>query len=119
MTALLLTLRFVLEVALIVAFAIAGWNLVELTGGQVVLAIALPVMAAFIWGLLLSPKAKLTAPLRLRLVIEVGLFVTASVLLWSAGLVGFAIALMVGEVVVLGGLLLVGTPPGATPDHAG
>jgi hypothetical protein len=119
MTALLLTLRFLLELTLLVAFGIGGWHLVDATGWQVVLAVALPVLAASVWGLLLSPKAKWTTPLGLRIVIELALFAMASALLWSAGPVGFAVALLVAEVVVLSSLIATGTPPGAAPDNAG
>jgi hypothetical protein len=116
-TAALLTLRFLLELALLAAFAVGGWNLSEETWLQVLLAVALPVLAAFVWGLLLSPKAKVASALPIRVAIELALFVAASALLWSAGLSIVAVVLLLTELTVVLTLIATGTPPGSDVGH--
>jgi hypothetical protein len=111
-TAVLLTVRFVLELALLVALAIGGWNLSDAAVAQVLLAAALPVVAAFVWGLVLSPKAKVVPALPARVTIELALFVAASALLWAAGWFGLAVALLLFEVFVVLALIASGHPPG-------
>ena len=112
MTAVLLAARFVLEVALLAGLAIGGWALPEAEWAKVLLAVALPVAAAALWGLLLSPKARLITPLPLRLVIEVLLFGSAALALWVADRTAFAVVLLTLEAVVLISLLASGHPPG-------
>jgi hypothetical protein len=109
----LLTLRFLLELALLAAFAVGGWDVSEETWLQVLLAVALPVLAAFVWGLFLSPKAKVTSALPIRVAIELALFVAASALLWSAGLSIVAVVLLLTELTVVLTLIATGTPPGS------
>lgn len=105
--AVLLALRFALELSLLAAFAVGGWRLgAGFTAWA--LAIALPLGCALVWGLLLSPKARLSLPLVPRLVVELTLFASAAALLWVADLPTFAVALVVGEVVVLALLLALG-----------
>lgn len=119
MTAALLTLRFLLELALLTALAIGGWSLTSTTWEQVLLAVTLPLTAAFVWGLLLSPKAKVAFPLPIRVAIELVLFVVASALLWAAGLTVFAAVLLVSELIVVLALIGTGTPPGSDVDMHG
>ena len=113
MTAVLLTLRFLLELSLLAAFAVGGWNLTDRTWTQLLLAALLPVVAASVWGLLLSPKAKFVFPLPIRVAIEISLFVAASALLWAAGSAIAATALLMTELVVVFALIATGTPPGS------
>ncbi|MFL6287318.1 MAG: DUF2568 domain-containing protein, partial [Actinomycetes bacterium] len=101
MTAVLLTLRFLLELSLLAAFAIGGWSLTDTMWTQLLLAALLPLMAAFVWGLLLSPKAKFVISLPVRVAIELCLFGAASALLWTAGPAKAGTALLVTELVVL------------------
>jgi hypothetical protein len=112
-TAVLLTLRFLLELSLLVAFAVGGWSLTDTMWTQLLLAVLLPVIAAFVWGMLLSPRAKFVFPLSVRVAIELFLFVAASALLWTAGSALAAAALLVTELVVLIALISIGTPPGS------
>ena len=94
----------------------------DTTWSQLLLAAVLPLAAAFVWGLLLSPRAKYVFPLPVRVVIELVLFVAASALLWTAESPVSAVALLVAELVVLIALLSIGTPPGsdvAFPDPNG
>ncbi|MFL6070384.1 MAG: DUF2568 domain-containing protein [Actinomycetes bacterium] len=123
MTAVLLTLRFLLELALLAAFAVGGWSLTDTMWTQLLLAALLPLIAAFVWGLLLSPKAKFVFPLPIRVAIELLLFVAASALLWSAGSAIAAAALLVTELVVVLSLVAARTAPGTDvwlfPDPRG
>lgn len=102
---------------MLAAFAVVGWRLPEATWVQVTLAVTLPVVAAGVWGLLVSPKARVRAPLPVRLVVEITLFGTASVLLWVTGSPVAAIALAAAEAIVLVGLLATGNPPGSTTER--
>lgn len=118
-TAVLLAPRFVLEIALLTALAVAGWRLPDPRWAQVALAATLPVAAAVLWGSVVSPKARAGAPLPVRLAVEIALFATASALLWATGSETAALALAAAEAVVLGGLLATGNPPGPPSPRAG
>jgi hypothetical protein len=117
-TAVLLAPRFVLEIALLTALAVAGWRLPEPTWAQVALAVVLPVAAAALWGYVVSPKARAGAPLAVRLAVEIALFATASALLWATGSETAALVLAAAEALVLGGLLVAGNPPGPPSSRA-
>ena len=108
----LLAARFALELAMVAAFARVGWQAGGAMPVSLVLALLLPLAAATVWGLLLSPKARLTVPLPARLVLELALFAAAAGGLWWAGAPGWALALGLGELVVLGALVATGHPPG-------
>jgi len=112
----LLALRFLLELALLAAWAVVGWQLPDATWQQVVLAIALPTASATVWGLLLSPRAQFVMPLAVRLTLELLLFAGASASLWLLDFQVAALVLLGGEVVVLGCLLLARQPPGANAE---
>ena len=112
MVGVLLTLRFLLELALLAAWAVVGWQLPDATWQQVLVAIALPTASATVWGLLLSPKARFVMPLAGRLALELLLFAAASTALWVLDFHVAAFVLIGGEVVVLGCLLALRQPPG-------
>lgn len=80
-----LTMRFLLELALLTGAAVAAWRLI---GGWVgvVTAIAAVIALAVVWGLLLSPKAHFTVGAVWQLVIEAVLFFGVAAALWAAGL---------------------------------
>jgi hypothetical protein len=114
----LLTLRFLLELALLAAWAVVGWHLPDATWQQVVVAAALPIASATLWGVFLSPKAKVHRPLGVRLVMELALFAAASGALWLLDFHIAALVLMGGEVGVLGCLLALHHPPGPDADRS-
>ena len=115
----LLTARFALELALLAGLAVGGWHLAEDTWGKALLAVALPLAAATLWGLFVAPKARLVVPLPARLVVEVMLFGSAAVVLWLTGFTELAVSLVALEAVVLVALLATGHPPGPqTPRGA-
>ena len=79
----LLVVRFAAELALLVALAWAGWYVVDPVVVSVLLAIALPAVAALVWGRWVAPKA--TRPLAdpARLGVEAVLFLGAFFLVTS------------------------------------
>ncbi|MDX3188438.1 YrdB family protein [Streptomyces sp. MN03-5084-2B] len=93
-----LTVRFLTELALLGGLALAGTQL----GGGVALAVVdavlLPVAAAALWGLFIAPRARRRLPEPARFLLEFALFGVAGVVL---GLVGW---LVVGLVVALAGI---------------
>jgi hypothetical protein len=91
MTALLLALRFLLELAALAA--LAWWG----AGVHVALAVAAPVAFAVLWGLFVAPKARIVLPLAARRAVELALWSAASAALalaWTplAGAVFGAVA---------------------------
>lgn len=112
MVAVLLGLRFALELALIVAFAVVG---ARLGGGGIqgwLLATGLIIVAVGIWGTLLSPKRRLDLPLPVRVLLELALFAGAAWGLIGSGYAVWGWALIAIEVVVLAALWSRGLPPG-------
>ena len=82
-------LRFALEMAALVALGYAGWNLVDDPLVSIVLVVALPLVAAAVWGTFRvdgDPKlAPVPVPGVIRLCIEVDFFTAAIVLLAVVG----------------------------------
>jgi hypothetical protein len=97
----LIALRFLLELALMTAFVVAPVRLIDGALGWVVGLVLLLAVTA-VWGILLSPRRRVRLPLGARVVVELALFLTASVLLVASGLVVLGIALLVVELVDLG-----------------
>lgn len=107
----LLTVRFLVEVALFVgALAV----LVAAVGGGVgiVLGIVVVVALALLWGLLLSPRRRFDLPLGARVLVEALLMGAVAAGLAVTGHPGFAVALLVAEVVSVALLWWRGMPPG-------
>ncbi len=71
-------------------------------------------VVAVVWGLLLSPRRRVDAPLAVRVAVELVLITGAAAGLFLAGLHGWAVALIAGELITLVSLSLLG-PPGAQP----
>ncbi len=97
----LITVRFLLELALMAAVVVAP---VRLLGGALGWLVGLLLLGAVtaVWGILLSPRRRVRLPLVARVTVELALFVTASGLLAASGLVGLGAALLVLELVDLG-----------------
>jgi hypothetical protein len=94
-------LFFAVELAALVAFGVWGWHL----GSGVwrfVLAAALPVAFAVVWGFLAAPTSatRLTDPA--LLVFQLVAFLLAAVAVWATGRVGLGVTLGVVAVVVVG-----------------
>lgn len=79
-----LALRFGLELTMLGIYGVWGWR----TGSgplAVALALGLPLLAAILWGALVSPKAALAVPGIVRLAVEAVLFVGAIWMLRDLG----------------------------------
>ena len=113
MTAVLLALRFVLEICLLAALVLIGWGAVDnhLVGALVGLVLAL--IVATVWGMLLSPRRRIDLPLSVRVVVELVLFGAAAVGLAALGHQAWGLALFVAEVIIVAALALRGLPPGS------
>jgi hypothetical protein len=110
--AVLLGLRFALELALIAALAVVG---VHVGGGTVqgwLLAAGLTVVVIGVWGILLSPKRRVDLPLGVRVLLELALFAGAAWGLIEVGYAAWGWALIAAEVVVVAALWSKGLPPG-------
>jgi hypothetical protein len=77
--------RFAAELGMLAALGYGGWHLVEPVALSVVLALALPLAAATVWGRWIAPRAghRLADPAKLA--VEVILFATTAGLLALAG----------------------------------
>lgn len=107
----LLTLRFVVELVLFVSPIVIGVRTLGSPLGLLVGVAAAAVVVA-VWGVLLSPRRRVDLPLPARVVIELALVAAAAVGLAATGLVGFAVAFVVVELVVVAWLWTLGLPPG-------
>jgi Protein of unknown function (DUF2568) len=89
-----LVLRFLLELCAL--GALGYWGFV--TGGsalaKVGLGLGIPLVAAVAWGTFVAPKALVKVPGAVRLLVEVGVFVSATAALYVAGSTSLATALM-------------------------
>jgi hypothetical protein len=88
-------LRFMLEIAGLVAMGIWGWNAFE-APLNVLAAVGVPLAAAAVWGTFRVPddpgKAPVAVPGPVRLAIELCFFTLAVVLLYAAGQENAALA---------------------------
>jgi len=88
-----LALRFLLELALLVAFAYWGFTSEATPILRIVLAVGLPALAAVVWGTFLAPASKRRLSMPLRLVAELIIFGAAVAALTSRGQATWAWAL--------------------------
>jgi hypothetical protein len=95
MRAVNLLLRFVLELGALAALAYAGWQTPASFWVRLLVAIALPLAAAVVWGQWVAPKARRPIPDPLRLVPEWAVFGGAAVALAVTGHPVLAAALAV------------------------
>lgn len=106
-----LVIRFVLELILLASLGIWGYHLVDGTVSRIVLSAGLPLIAAVVWGLFISPKARIALPIAAVVIIEFALVGTA-----AYGLIrsGYLVAAVVYAVFHIGNrllLLLIGGTP--------
>jgi len=94
-----LALRFGLELCMLAAYGWWGYHSGIGTFKGVSLAILLPLAVAIIWGLFLSPKAKVKLQISVRVAMELILFGVAAWLLYNAGMVAAGSALFITFVV--------------------
>jgi hypothetical protein len=90
-----LALRFVLELCMLAALAYWGFSTKDSTLVHVLLGVGVPLLAAIIWGIFLSPRAFVQLPEPLKLALEILVFAVATVALYSTGRIAEALALAV------------------------
>ena len=81
----LLAVRFLAELGMLAALAWGGWHLTDSTVLSLLLALALPAVAATVWGLWVAPKARRRLADPARLAVEVTLFAAAFLALQAGG----------------------------------
>ena len=97
---------FLVEVAVFVLLAIAGWRASTSLVVSVVLAVGLPLVAAVLWGLFAAPRALVeSGPLRLATqVLVLGAGVVAGFrVLPTAWALGFGLVVLVNSVLMYAG----------------
>ena len=94
-----LAVKFLLELVALVAFGLWGASIAGPAG-----AIALPLIAALLWGTFAAPKARRRLPLRLRAPFELTVFALGALALWGA--VSVVLAAAVAAVAAVNALLL-------------
>jgi hypothetical protein len=89
-----LAVKFLLELAALAAFGLWG---ASIASGllALLLATALPVAVAVLWGTFAAPRARRRLPLRLRAPFELAVFALAALALWQAGSLAWAAAFAV------------------------
>jgi hypothetical protein len=80
-----LAVAFLLEVVALIAFAFWGWTMGTNDLTRLLLMVALPVVAALLWGAFLSPKPDFQLPLALVMFAQLAFFVLAVLALWASG----------------------------------
>mgnify|MGYP001822647423 CR=1 FL=1 len=98
-----LALKFLLEVAALVAFAYWGTVTGEMPV-SLLLAIATPLAVAVAWARFAAPRSKRRLPLQPRIRFELTVFTAAVLALLSAGVPGLAVAM--SALVILNAVLL-------------
>jgi hypothetical protein len=96
-----LGVRFVLELALLGVLGWWGWSVTD-GWWRVVSALLLPALAGVVWGMVVAPRARLTVPSIVRVVVEVVLFVAAGAALAWLTHPALGAALVVADLVVIG-----------------
>ena len=85
MRAVNLGLRFLLELCALAALAYGGWHVTGPLWLRIVTAVALPLVAALVWGRWVAPRASQPLPDPLRLIPEWLVFGGAAVALAATG----------------------------------
>ena len=107
----LLTVRFLSELALIAVLVWAGLGASVPLAGRIAIAVAAPVLAMVIWGLWMAPRARRRLADPLRLAAELVLFSVAAAAL---ALTGPVLAAVVFAVIAMGvAIMLRAVAPGS------
>lgn len=81
-----LTLAFVLELAMLAAFSVAGYAATDVTWLRFTLAIGLPALAILLWAVWAAPKAgKRRLKMPGLLIFKIAIFGVATAAWWAAG----------------------------------
>ena len=87
-----LAFRFLLELAALAALGYGGAHVHAGMVARVALALAAPLLAALVWGLVVSPKARVRAPAPVRLLVELAVFAAGTGALFATGRTRWAAA---------------------------
>ncbi|HET8970185.1 MAG TPA: DUF2568 domain-containing protein [Candidatus Nanopelagicales bacterium] len=93
------TVVFLVELAALAGLALLGWATTGPDWTRVALTVLLPVVAAGLWGTMLSPRAARPLPDLLRLGLRAVVLVAGAAGYWAAGLVTVTVTMLVGVVV--------------------
>jgi hypothetical protein len=93
---------FVSELVMLALLAVAGWRLPDTTWARVVVAIALPLAAAVVWGFWMAPNSPSRLANPLRVVAQAAIFVVTALVCASAGMLWVGIAFAIVSVGVFG-----------------
>ncbi|KMK77723.1 DUF2568 domain-containing protein [Alkalihalobacillus pseudalcaliphilus] len=94
MTYLILSIRFLLELALLVAVGVGAYHVGGSSFIKYGFAILAPLLVACVWWIFISPKALIIIPFGAKLLIELLLFILGASLLYIAGYQNYAILLI-------------------------
>jgi O-antigen/teichoic acid export membrane protein len=111
--AILLGVRFLLELSLLAALGIVGFNASDDAAVGALIGAALVISAATVWGAILSPRRRLDPPVGVRLTVELALFAGAAIGLAATGYPTWGAVLFTAELLTVGALWAMGHPPGA------
>ena len=99
-----LALRFLLELTMLWAFVAWGFATGPNPVAKLGLGLGTPVLAAIVWGAFLSPKAAVTLPKPMRVVLELLLFGAAAAAFAAAGqpvvAIAFAALVLLNEALI-------------------
>ena len=111
-----LALRFLLELSALAATAY--WGATTATGhiSQIALAFALPSLVAILWGLFVSPKARIPTGTLGRAFLGLIVFLIAAAALWSRDRT--ALAMIYGSLAVISSVLIFVWPQHVPDAHA-
>lgn len=99
-----LALRFLLELAALVAFGYWGFTTGNGTGSKILLGIGVPIAVAAVWGVFVSPKALVALPFPAKIVLGLLILELAAGALVLAGQPAIGIAF--GVIVLFNAALL-------------
>jgi hypothetical protein len=99
-----LALAFLLELCMLAALGYWGFHTGESMIGRIGLGLGAPLLAAIVWGILLSPKAAVKVTGVIKFILQVSVFGAAVVALFAAGRPTWAWGL--GLLVILNKILL-------------
>lgn len=98
-----LLLSFLLELGMLAAFSYWGYHAPSSPLVSILAGVALPVVAAVIWGIVLAPKARFTLTRQWHRFLELVLFGLATVAVYAAGrpelAIGFGALVAVNQLV--------------------
>lgn len=81
----ILSIRFLLEICILISIGYWGYQFPKLLGMKIIFCILAPVLIAIIWGTFISPKAPVHLPLILYILMELIIFGFAFFALYKTG----------------------------------